>query len=630
MFAKVLKTKTIEEIVICVLALTASLYHVFLAIHGISIPMRFRPMHLFLLLPIAFLNKAISTEEKTVKPIERAWLWTCAICSAASTGFIALYKYSEYANRIYLVDPVTDIDLLFGFVLIVLLIEATRRTIGWPLALLCVLSIVYIKFGNLLPGGWGHGGFTWKRIIEMEYMSNFGIFGTPLSASASFVFLFILFGAFLEVSGTGEFLINWASGVFGAQRGGPAKIAVASSGLIGMISGSPTSNVVTTGVFTIPMMLRTGYSPVMAGAIEATASTGGQIMPPIMGAAAFVLAEFTGTPYLRVAARAALPAILYYLSVITQVHFYAAKRNIGGLPKENLPDPKKLFKNHYNQIGPVFILVGIMLLGYTAHFAAVWAILSIPICGLLRNNTRVTYKQVLSALIEGGRSAVLVSVACATSGIIIGVFNMTGLAVRLTSFIMKLAGTSTFLALLLTMASSIILGMGIPTTAAYITCVAVVAPALVELGIPVFVAHMFVLYFAVLSSITPPVAIAAYAASGITKADPLAIGVQACRLGMIAFIVPYFFVYQPALLLLGTLQEVLIAGVTAVCGTIVLSASLEGWLVQGLNMVERLLLGTCGLLCIYPGTVTDVIGMAGIILVCGFHYKKHRKAAIST
>lgn len=624
---KIFAKRSPEDWAIIILGLLIASYHIILALIGIKMPMQFRPTHLAFLLAMAFLKKAIPTEDHGVKTWERVVLWILAIYSFACCMYISLFACERYAVRMYMIGPVTALDMVFGISLIVLVLVATKLIIGWPLAIIGAVSVLYLRFGAYLPSGIGHIGYTWKKIVDMEYMTTYGIFGVPIGASASFIILFMIFGAFLEASGTGGFMIDWATGLFGTQRGGPAKISVISSGMLGMISGSPTSNVVTTGVFTIPMMRKVGYEPAMAGAIEATASTGGQIMPPIMGAAAFILAEFTGTPYLKVAICAAIPAILYYLSTLMQIHFHACKKNLGGLSKEELPDSKKVFCEHWNQLIPIFILVGLMVIGFSTHYAAVWALFSIPVCGLIHKNTRMSFRDIFWAVIDGAKQATMVAVACAASGIVIGAFNMSGLAVRLTSAIVNLAGTSLFLALVLTMLAALILGMGIPTTAAYITCVAVVAPALTKLGLAPFVAHMFVLYFAVVSSITPPVAIAAYAAAGLTKADPIDIGFKACRLGIIAFLVPYMFAYQPALLMIGTWYEVISAAVSAIVGTIVLAASLEGWLIGRIRIVERIFLAAAGLCCIYPGTITDIIGIAIITVVVLMGYKRNKKAA---
>ena len=615
-----------EDFCIIALAFIIALYHIYCALFGVKVPMQFRPIHLGFLLPIAFLRKAIPQPQEPHFLGKRIVLWAFALLSFTSCAYISFFSYERYSLRMYLVSPVETLDYVFGFILIVSILVATKITIGWPLAILAGLSVIYLRVGAYLPAGLGHIGYNWEKIIDMEFMSTNGIWGIPLASSASFIFLFMLFGSLLESSGTGAFLIDWATGLFGSQRGGPAKIAVVSSGLLGMISGSPTSNVVTTGVFTIPMMRKVGYAPEVAGAIEATASTGGQIMPPIMGAAAFILAEFTGTPYLKVAAAAAIPAFLYYLSTLMQVHFHACKKNLGGLPKSELPNSKEIFCKNWNQLLPIVILIGLMMSGFSTHYSAVWAIFSIPICGLLKKHTRMSFGTIISSIIDGSKSAVMVAIACAASGIVIGAFNMSGLAIRLTSAIVGLSGTSLFLALLLTMLAALILGMGIPTTAAYITCVAVVAPALTKLGIETFVAHMFVLYFAVISSITPPVAIAAYAAAGLTKADPIKIGLHACRLGIIAFFVPYMFVYQPALLLIGGWLQILQALVTSTFGTIVLASALEGWAFTRMGKVDRILMGIAGLLCIYPETYSDLVGIVvAFILLMRKIKKNHRR-----
>lgn len=615
---------TPEWVMITVLALSAAIYHCYYAFVGIDVPMRFRPFHVFWLLPIAFLSKANFPDRESASVTKRVFLWMCAFLSMLSVGYIVFQKWEEYSTRLYMIDPVSSLDIVMGLILIAMLLVATYIMIGKPLVILSVIALAYLKFGHLIPARFGgHAKISLQRLVEMEFMTNNGIFGTPIGASASFVFLFMLFGAFLELSHTGDFLIDWATGLFGAQKGGPAKVAVISSGLMGMISGSPTSNVVTTGVFTIPMMQRVGYEPEVAGAIEATASTGGSIMPPIMGAAAFIMAEFTGVPYLQVAAAAAIPAILYYESCILQVHFHAAKRGLGGLPKDQLPSASKAFREHFNQLFPVCILVVAMCIGYSAFRSALIAMLSVPFCSLLRKNTRMNWRDIVRALISGAKTSVLVCVACATSGIVIGCISMTGLAVRLTTLITNIGSAALLPALILTMLATIVLGMGIPTSAAYITCVAVTAPILTKLGISTFQAHFFVFYYAVLSSITPPVAIAAYAASGIAKADPLKIGFHACRLGIIAFVVPFMFAYAPALLLIGEPAEIALAAVTSIAGTAVLAAGIEGYLTRKMLLLERVLFIIGGLCMIWPGTITDIVGIIVIVIAVALSRRKN-------
>jgi TRAP transporter 4TM/12TM fusion protein len=429
--------------------------------------------------------------------------------------------------------------------------------------------------------------------------------------------LFILFGALVERTGTGRLFMDFALGLTGHSAGGPAKVACVTSGLFGTVSGSAVANVMTTGTFTIPLMRRIGYPPAFAGAVEAVASTGGQIMPPIMGAAAFVMAEFLGVSYLTVAGFALLPALLYYLAVFAAVHFEAKRLGMRGLPRAELPRLRTVLAERGHLFLPLLVIIATLLMGYSAPFAALSGIIAVVPTALLRASTRgeVRPRVLIEAMVAGARNTVAVALACACAGIVIGVITLTGLGLDFTGLVIAAAQNSLVFALLLTMVAGIILGMGMPTTPAYIVQVALLVPALVKLGVLVEAAHMFVFYFAILSAITPPVAMAVYAANGLSGAGLWRSGLAALRLGATGYIVPFMFVFGPALLLIGDAPHVVLSAVTAITGVLCLAGGLGGYLLRPTAVWERVVLIAVALLLIKPGWTTDLLGAAGLAAV---------------
>ncbi len=508
--------------------------------------------------------------------------------------------------RMPYVDDPTVYDYVFGSALILMLLEATRRATGLALPIIAVVFIAYgLTFGNQ----------SFAAMFDQIYLTTEGIFGIPLYVSATYVMLFILFGAFVERSGAGQLFMDFALALAGHTAGGPAKVAVITSSLFGTVSGSAVANVMTTGTFTIPLMKRTGYNAGFAGAVEAVASTGGQLMPPIMGAAAFVMAEFLGVSYLTVAAFAVLPAILYYIAVFMAVHFEAKRIGLKGLPKPDLPRIGAVIRERGHLFLPLFVIIITLLMGYSAAFAALSGICSVIPTTWLRASTRRVFT--LSAIIEtleaGARNTVVVALACATAGIVIGAITLTGLGLSFTGVVLAISQDSLILALILTMAAGILLGMGLPTTPAYIVQVALLVPALVKLGVQVEAAHLFVLYFAVLSAITPPVAMAVYAANGISRAGLMETSWAAVKLGLTGYIIPFMFVFAPSLLLIGDLGTVMLTIVTATIGVTCLAAGLHGYFFFGpARSWERVMLLVAALTLIKPGIITDLIG-AGLI-----------------
>jgi len=534
--------------------------------------------------------------------------------------FVSGYLIIEMDELVYRIGVApTFLDLVVSFILIVVVLEITRRTTGLILPILALLFILYANFGSYFPGVLEHRGYEWDRILS--YLNSMdAIFSVPIGASASFVFLFILFGSFLNESGGSKFFINFAIGATGGKRGGPAKAAVLSSALFGSVSGNSVANVVSTGVFTIPLMKKIGYPSRYAGAIESVASTGGQIMPPILGSAAFIMAQLVGVPYLDIVAASVIPALLYFVTVIIIIDLQAAKLGLKGMPKNTLPNLKEVLKKEGHLFIPLLVLILVMtVLKASPIKAAIWAIASTVIVSVWRKQTRLGIRKLISSLANGAESALGMIAACATAGLIIGVLNLTGAGLKFATLILSFSGGHLPVALVLTMCATIILGMGLPTTAAYLITAAVVAPALIQMGVSPIGAHMFVFYFACLSAFTPPVALAAYAAAGIADAKPMQVAMTAVKVGIVAFIIPYVFIYGPAILLEGSFSEIIVATITALIGAFTLASSVEGWfLAATANIIVRLLLISSSLLLIVPGILTDTLGITIILMAIGY------------
>ena len=484
---------------------------------------------------------------------------------------------------------ITDYEIVFAVVLLVTLFDACRRTIGWPIVILAAIFIAYGLFGAYLPDGLAHRGYSLKRITAQLYLGGGGIFGTPLGVSATFVTGVVVLGALLEKTGAGQVLMDFATGLTGRMRGGPAKAAVVGSSLMGMISGTAVANVLTTGPISIPLMRKSGYRKEAAGAIEAVASTGGQLMPPVMGAAAFIMAEFTATSYLTIAKAAFLPAVIFYAVLLAMVHFEAVKRNIPLLrDADSATDWASIVKRSY-LLAPLPVFVSMLLNGYSIMLSSFWAVVASIIVSYFSRGSAQTPRRMVETAVTAAYAVIPVALACAAAGCIIGIITLTGVGLKFSTLVVLLSGGQLPLALMLTMLTCLILGMGLPTAAAYILVATLVAPALVDLGVGLLAAHLFVLYSAMLSSITPPVALAAYAAASISQGNPLKIAVLACQFGMGAFAVPYFFVYDPALLGIDvTWVQVVVSFITAIAGGVSASIAMLGVFAYRLNIIERL------------------------------------------
>ncbi|MEL7622808.1 MAG: TRAP transporter permease [Clostridiales bacterium] len=595
------------------------LYHVYALLFRLTTPLVLYSIHWGMGLFLVFLYYPISKKAKSKShdtlPFYDALL---ALLVIVVVGYIMLdpdgLMYRLSLNR------TTDIDLVFGTIAMVLSLEAARRTIGLGLPIVAMVFLAYAFWGNHLPSLIASRGYSYKRVISFIFSVE-GIFGAPTKMSAQFVFLLIIFGAFLGVSGAGEFFMKVAMKAAGGSRGGPAKVAVIASGLFGSISGSAVANVVGTGVFTIPLMKKTGYKPHFAGAVEAVASTGGQIMPPVMGSGAFIMAELLGMKYSTIAICALIPALLYYLSIIIMVDLEAARTGLKGVDTSALEKISSQLKHGWNLLLPLLILILFLVVFQdTVSRSAVYAILAAIIGCALKKCSRLSCKQIIAAVELGVVRSISVIAAVACAGVAIGAIMLSGVGAKFTYVVVQLAQGNLLATLILSGLAASVLGMGLPTVAAYIIAASLLAPSIIQLGVLPFAAHMFLLYYSILSQITPPVALAAYAAGNIANADPNKVGFTAMRLGIIAFILPFFFVYGNALLLIGSLPEIILATVTALVGTFCLAIGLQGWFFgQAVNWVLRVDILTAALLCIIPGSTTDLIGIGLIIIFFVFH-----------
>jgi len=621
-----------------ILAIAMSCFHLYTAGFGTLLSVKQRALHLIFAFTLGFLLFPATKKGNKTK---------VSILDYILIGLnVIIFGYLfVFVEQIALKGGnVNNMDLLLGALGILLTLEITRRAVGPELPIVAILFILYARFGPYLPGVLGHRGFSWERIISHMYLTLEGLLGIPIGVSATFVFMFILFGSFLDKTGVGKFFIDLAYALTGHMKSGPAMTAVVASGFMGSVSGSSVANTVTTGAFTIPLMKKTGYKPYFAGAVEAAASTGGQIMPPVMGAAAFIMAEFTGIPYIKIVVAAAIPAILYYFAVGTMVHLEASKLGLKGLPKEQLPKIGKLMIANGYLLSPLVAIVFFLVKGYTPLLSAFYAILISMVIAvatsLIKKDNSFGGKEFFEALEQGGKSAVGVACACACAGLIVGTVTLTGLGLRIAELIVTLAQGKLLLTLFFTMIASIILGMGLPTTAKYIVLATMAAPALIKLDVNLMAAHLFILYFGVIADITPPVALAAYAGAGIAGANAMKTGFQAVKLALAAFIVPYIFAYDSSLILVkevvnGTVVFMPIFSaipvvISAVIGIVCLAGAVEGFLVDHCKIYERTLLFVAALLLLKPGLITDIFGLAALGLIYFVQKSRTKNKEINT
>ncbi len=529
--------------------------------------------------------------------------------------YISYYVVTHFiarADQVGLEPPLYE--LVLGGILILLTLEASRRTTGWSLAIFCVGSLIYALFGEWLPDVLGHPNYSIERIVSGLFMTTEGIYGSLTGIAATFIFLFVLFGTFMQESGAGSFFFGLASSLFGHVRGGPAKIAVVASSLFGMISGSAMANVSAVGQITIPMMKRAGYKPHFAAAVESASGVGGQFMPPVMGGSVFLMMEILGVSYYAICKAAVLSAILYYVAIFFIVDFEAVKYNLKGQPKSECPKFKEVFKQGFHFIIPPAVLVYLLMYSHvTESRAAFWAILSVPLASFLRKSTRMSMKQILRALERGAMGFLPIAGVVVACNILVGMITLTGLGLQISSILIELSGNSLFWLLFLTMIASLILGLGLPIIVSYLVLAVLVAPALTQMGVDPLAAHLFIFFFALVSDLTPPVAPGAFVAAGIAGADMMRTAWMACRLGLVVYILPYMFVYNNALILKGELRDILPSAITAFIGVYALACGIQGYMLRPTRIHERILLFVAALALIKPGWMSDLVGLAILV-----------------
>jgi TRAP transporter 4TM/12TM fusion protein len=611
-------------VILCSFHLTASWMGTFTA-------MRQRTFHVSMVLMIALLanlSKRLKDENWKPSKLQIAFEIVSGIFIMGSAVVSLLYLYIYDADLVLHIGRATTFDFVLGLCLVISLLEVTRRSIGMIMPGIAIVFILYARYGNYLPAAMANKGYSWHRISTYLLLSDGGIYGTPVGVSATVVIMFIIFGAFLQFSGAGKAFIDLAFSVFGRFRGGPAKVAVVASALFGMINGSAIANVASTGSLTIPLMKKVGYEPEVAGAVSAVASTGGQIMPPIMGAAAFVMAQNLGMPYRDIAISAAIPAALYFFQVFFVVDLLALKSGLKGMSPAELPDGKRVLKHESYLLLPIIALI-VMMVGFnvSSNKSALYACIFTIIVSWFNKTDKMFPKEIALAFGQAAREICSVALACATAGVAIGMLGLTGLGLKISSILVALSGGNLYILMVLTMVAGIILGMGLPTSGVYLILAVLGAPALVELGVPAFSAHMFVFYFGVIAAITPPVALASYAGAGIAKGDANKTGWQAVKIGLAGFILPYMFILRPSILGQGDGMLVLR---TTIIATIAI-ASLTGamYAMPSKNKVIRLMLGISAFILLSPGMVTDLVGIVLVLLALAYTRIEKRRGVVA-
>lgn len=608
---------------ITIVAILMSAFHLYTAWQGTLLAMKQRSLHLIFAFTLGF--ALYPGFKKSSKDKIDIMDWVLMILSIGVWGYI-FFNVEAIALK---GGQMSTTDMILGVLAVLLTLEVTRRVVGPELPIVTIVFLLFAYFGRHLPGVFAHRGFNITRIVSHMYMTTEGIMGTPLGVSSTFVFMFILFGSFLDKTGVGEFFIDFAYALTGSTRSGPAMTSVLSSGLMGSISGSSVANTVTTGAFTIPLMKSVGYKPHYAGAVEATASTGGQIMPPVMGAAAFIMADFTGFPYISIVKAAIIPAVLYYIAVGTMVHLEACKLGLKGMPRESLPKVSNILRKQGYLTLPLIAIIFMLVKQYPPTMAALTGIVIGVIvafaASLIKKDNSFTPKDILGAMEAGAKGAVGVACACACAGMIVGVVTLTGFGLKIAEVIVLIAKGKLIPTLLLTMVSSIILGMGLPTTAKYIVLATMAVPAITKLGVNLMSAHLFILYFGVVADVTPPVALAAYAGAGIAGANSMKTGFQAFKLAIGAFIIPYIFVINPNLIMVdsvvGTtvnwlpITSALPTIVTALIGTVCLAGTVESYLFGNLRIWQRVILLGAAFALLDPKLLTDAIGLGALAII---------------
>lgn len=599
----------------------------FTAGFGIMDSQMLRAIHLGIVLTLVFLYFPARRLREGEKENP---LWLLLDLALVGASFVTAYwlvsDIEYYMERIRYVDIVSDPEAVCATIAVLLVLEGTRRVAGLPLVCVSCAFLAYGLWGQHLPGILRHDGVTYKMLCEQLYLVTEGIYGIPLAVSSTMIFAFVMFGCFLQQAGLGQVFLDLACVLTRRSKGGPAKVSIFASALFGSISGSAVANVYSTGTFTIPLMKRVGYSPAFSGAVEAVSSTGGQLMPPIMGATAFVMADVTGAGYLAVATAALLPSLLYYFSLLMMIHFEAVNKDIGVMPADQIPEARDVFRRLYH-ILPILVLIFLLVSGRSVISSAFISTAAVLVVSTFSKSTRFTFRKLLATLETSSRSALMISACSACAGIIVGVVSITGIGYKFISLITDFGQIHILLLLVTLMFTCFILGMGVPATPAYIIVATLGAPALMKLGIPTLASHMFVLYYAILSEITPPVCLSAYAGASIAGANAMRTGWRAFRLGIVAYIIPFMFAFQPALLLSGSFAYVAQAVTTSVIGVIALAGGMQGYFLARCFSWERVLLIGAGLTLLYPGLMTDIIGVGLIALTSFFQLVRRGKAA---
>ena len=633
-FDKESKTRTFVSPAVAmaykIFAILVTLYHLVFA-SGFWMPetLKHRSLHVSMILILAF-----AMYPATKKASRKIIAWYDYILIALSAA-VPLYMWLDYFNIINRAGKPNSMDVIIGTLLTLLVLEATRRVCGMALPILGVIFILYSLMGTKqglipvnIPGIFLHRGYTWQKLMSHFFANTEGIYGSSVNVASTYIFLFIAFGEIMNKCGMGKFFNDIANALAGGSKGGPAKVAVVASGLLGMINGAAVAVVVTTGSFTIPLMKKTGYDNEFSGAIVATGSVGGQLMPPVMGAAAFIMAETLGIKYSTLLVSAIIPAVIYYMGILLQIQMRAEKMGMQGTPKDQLPKVGEVMKEYGHLAIPlVFLIYMLFFSGKTVIMAAFYTILFTIVVAQLRPNTRMSLNDIIDAMVASAKSTVSVAIACACVGIIVGVCSITGFALNMASTIIQIGGQSLMFTLMFTMVTCMILGMGLPSIPSYIITSTIAAPALVTLGIHPIAAHMFCFYFAMFANLTPPVALAAFAAAGIAGGSPMKTGWASVKLALAGFILPYMFVYNTELLLLDTpIAKGIQVAITAAIGVFLISVAVEGFLFRKVNAVLRILCFAGAYLLIDSGLITDIIGIAicvGIVLLQKTMAKKH-------
>ncbi|WP_084780559.1 TRAP transporter permease [Bacillus massilinigeriensis] len=605
--------------------LAFSLFQVYTGVFGVLTAQLQRSIHLGFALALIFL---LFPARKRNRGREHKVSWFDVVLAIISI-VVGAYWPLMMDDLVSRIGNLTDLDFYIGLAAILLVLEATRRTVGLPITIIALIFMAYAMFGPYMPGFIAHRGLELDRLVQTMFYTTEGILGTPIGVSSTFIFLFLLFGAFLNHTGVGQYFNDLSIAIAGRSVGGPAKVAVFSSALQGTISGSSVANVVTSGAFTIPMMKNLGYKKEFAGAVEASSSTGGQLMPPVMGAAAFLMVEFIGggISYWDIAKAAAIPAILFFAGIWMMTHFEAKRIGLRGLTKEEMPNRKEVFQKLYLLV-PIIAIILLMMSGMSVIRAALWSIVITIVVSAFRKDTWIGFKGIVDALIEGARSALGVAAATAAAGIIVGVVTKTGLGLKLANGLLDLSGGALIPTLFLTMITSLIIGMGSPTTANYVITSTIAAPAIILLGIPDLSAHLFVFYFGIIADITPPVALAAFAAAAVSGGEPFRTGVESSKLAISAFIIPYMFVLSPELLMIDTTWTYLIwVVISAFIGMLAISAGVIGFWYRQMHWIERLFALATGLCLIYPEKISDMLGLITFAVLLGLQkwYKGNGK-----